>query len=178
MDLVKSVPCNGMGAYQVPYEKTLSTAAVTAEGAEAVESDPTYGCADITPVTITTYSEVSREVLKLTDKDYLGRVEESARNALRKKTADFIVNSNAASNAKFIGIFAAPACVTDVEITTIDAATLRKIAMNYGGDENIVGNAVLLLNKKDLVKFGDVRGTSEKKAVYEITLDTMNPNAG
>ena len=50
--------------------------------------------------------------------------------------------------------------------------------MNYGGDEEIAGNAVLFLNKKDLIAFGDVRGTNEKKAVYEITPDAANPNTG
>ena len=40
------------------------------------------------------------------------------------------------------------------------------------------GNAVLYLNKTDLMAFGDVRGTNEKKAVYEVTPDTDNPNTG
>ena len=50
--------------------------------------------------------------------------------------------------------------------------------MNYGGDANIYGNAVLYLNKNDLIAFGDVRGTSEKRAVYEITPNGDNPNIG
>ena len=60
----------------------------------------------------------------------------------------------------------------------IDETTLRKIALNYGGDDSIVGNAVLILNRADLIAFGDVRGTNEKKAVYEITPDQANPNTG
>jgi len=36
----------------------------------------------------------------------------------------------------------------------------------------------LFLNKNDLIAFGDVRGTSEKKAIYEITPDGNNPNTG
>ena len=35
-----------------------------------------------------------------------------------------------------------------------------------------------MLNKKDLVAFGDVRGTNEKRAIYEITPDAQNPNTG
>jgi len=34
------------------------------------------------------------------------------------------------------------------------------------------------LNKLDLIKFGDVRGTNEKKPVYEIIPDGSNPNTG
>ncbi|MBQ5641118.1 MAG: phage major capsid protein, partial [Ruminococcus sp.] len=65
-----------------------------------------------------------------------------------------------------------------VEIKAIGADTLRKIALTLGGDEAVVGSAVLMLNKADLIAFGDVRGTNEKKAVYEITPDTANPNTG
>ena len=36
----------------------------------------------------------------------------------------------------------------------------------------------MFLNKADLVKFGDVRGANEKKAVYEITPSAQNPNTG
>ena len=59
----------------------------------------------------------------------------------------------------------------------IGADTLRKIVLAYGGDEG-VGSGVLFLNKADLIAFGDIRGTNEKKAVYEITPDGSNPNTG
>jgi len=99
--------------------------------------------------------------------------------ALRKKVARLIPLGNpAATPAEFTGILNAPA-ITDaaLEFSAIDEKTLRKIAMSYGGDENILGNAVLLVNKNDLIAFGDVRG-ADKKSVYEITPDASNPNAG
>ena len=103
-------------------------------------------------------------------------MEAAARTALRKKVAGKIFGTGV--DSKFTSIFKAEACVTDVEISAIDATTLRKIAMSYGGDEAIPGNAVLYLHKDDVIAFGDVRGTNEKKAVYEITPDTNNPNTG
>ena len=180
IDMVKVVPAQGMGSYQVSYQTANASAAKTSENTDATESDATFAYADIVPVTLATYSEISRETTKLTDLDYYGRVRDSAMVALRKKVAEFIVTSDAATNAKFIGILKAPALVADhdLSVTAITADTLRKIAFNYGGDENIVGYAVLLLTKKDLIAFGDVRGTNEKKAVYEITPDTSNPNTG
>ena len=180
IDMVKVVPAQGMGSYQVSYQTANASADKTSENTDAAESDATFAYADIVPVTIATYSEISRETTKLTDLDYYARVRDSAMIALRKKVAEFIVTSDAATNAKFIGILNAPALVADhdLSVTTIAANTLRQIAFNYGGDENIVGNAVLLLTKKDLIAFGDVRGTNEKKAVYEITPDTSNPNTG
>lgn len=60
----------------------------------------------------------------------------------------------------------------------INDKTLRNLVLAFGGDEGVEGGAVLFLNKADLVAFGDVRGTNEKKAVYEIEPDTDNPNTG
>lgn len=176
VDQVKSVPCQGMGEYSVAYMKNSNKGTDTAEGAEVSDTDPEFGFAEITPGTIATYAEISREALKLTNLQYLERVEQAARTALRKKVAEKIVAT--AADPKFTSIFKADACVTDLEIKAIDATTLRKIAMSYGGDEAVPGNAVLYLNKKDLIAFGDVRGTNEKKAVYEITPDAANPNTG
>ncbi len=176
VDQVNANPCEGMGEYQVPYVVNSGEGEDTEEGAEVAETDPTFDYATITPGTITTYSEVSREVLKLSDKDYLARVEQAAVTALRKKVAGKILST--ADDAKFTSIFKAAACVTDVEIDKIDHTTLRKIILSYGGDEAVAGGAVLYLSKADLIAFGDVRGTSEKKALYEIIPDTDNPNTG
>lgn len=180
ISMVHTEDCRGMGAYQVGYEKDDPTAQKATENSDLTESSPTYGYADIVPVSIATYSTISREVLKLSDADYFNRVQSAAFRALYKKVAEYIVNSDAANNAKFIGIKAAGAIesTNDVSISEIDAKTLRNIALNYGGDDAIMGNAVLILNRADLVAFGDVRGTNEKKAVYEITPDQDNPNTG
>lgn len=180
VDLVKVTDCMNMSEYQVPYQKSSATAGKTTEGGNPNASDPVFDYAVIKPVKITTYSEVSRETNKLTDVAYYNAVLNSAKVALRKKVSEYIVNSDATTNATFIGVKDADALVSnsDLEITTIDAKTLRTIAMNYGGDENIIGNAVLFLSKKDLIAFGDVRGTNEKKAVYDIIPDTTNPNTG
>lgn len=176
VDQVNAEPCEGMGEYEVAYVISSGEGADTEEGAEVADTDPQFGTAKITPSTITTYTEISREVLKLSDQAYLARVEQAAKTALRKKVAKKIVAT--AEDPKFTSIFHAAACVTDVEIAAIDATTLRKIAMSYGGDEAIPGNAVLYLSKADLIAFGDVRGSNEKKAVYEITPDASNPNTG
>ena len=71
----------------------------------------------------------------------------------------------------------ASALVDTVDITgALDEKSLRKIALTYGGDNAVEGNAVLFLNKADLIALGDVRG-DDLKAVYEI-LPSMNPNVG
>ena len=64
------------------------------------------------------------------------------------------------------------------KILTIVYSTLRTIALAYGGDEEIAGNAVLVLNKATLTALGDVRGTQDKKPVYKITPYAGQTNRG
>lgn len=167
VDLVKVTNAEGMGSYKVAYEDADAEAAATAEGAAANASDPTFGFVEIKPEKETVISYISEEVQKQTPLDYEGKTKAAALNALRKRAAAVITSKILASTLN-----------EALPVTEIGADTLRKIALHYGGDENVVGGAVLFLNKKDLVAFGDVRGTNEKKAVYEITPDASNPNTG
>lgn len=167
VDQVDIEDCEGMGSDKVAYEFTAPTAGVTAEGASYQAGDTVVEFVTIQPETITTISSISKQVRKQSPLKYEEKVRKNALNALRKKASARIIENIVASNL-----------ATTLDITAIDATTLRKIALNYGGDENVVGNAVLYLNKADLVSFGDVRGTNDKKAVYEITPDASNPNTG
>lgn len=169
VDLVKVTNAEGMGAYKVAYEDADATAAKQTEGAAYNASDPTFGFVTIQPETEAVLSYISKQVQKQTPLNYEEKVRASALNALRKKAAEVITTKLLASTLNE---------TLTVAANTIGADTLRKIALSYGGDENVVGGAVLFLNKKDLIAFGDVRGTNEKKAVYEITPDTNNPNTG
>jgi HK97 family phage major capsid protein len=167
VDLVKVVDASGMGAYKVAYQKTDSTATTQIEGGEHGESNPTFDSVEITPQTESIVSYISKQARKQTPLNYTQKVNSSALLALRKRAAKIITDKLVASTLNVA-----------LPLTAIDATSLRKIAMNYGGDESIVGGATLFLTKADLVKFGDVRGQNEKKAVYEITPDASNPNTG
>lgn len=175
LDMVNVQDCKGMGNNLVPYEIPGMEAGQNVEGT-STESDFATKYAKISPVTVDVYTEVSRECMKLTPVKYMQAVQGAAFRALRKKLAHLIVTGSA--DETFAGIKVAEACVSTVSIKAIDATTLRKIILAYGGDEDVEGAAVLMLTKDDLQAFGDVRGTNEKKAVYEITPDEMNPNTG
>lgn len=176
LDLVEIADCKGMGGEKVPYEKPGFTAGTDSEG-QATSDDFETAYAELKPITVDIYTEISREVAKLSPVKYLAAVEKAAVKALRKKIAGLIVTSNGGSNG-FYGIEYAPAVATSVTVSAIGATTLRDIILSYGGDEDVEGAAVLVLNKKDLQAFGAVRGTNEKKAVYEIIPDIENPNTG
>lgn len=183
VDQVTVEDCNGMGSYEVAYEVGTPEAGITAEGNAVTESDPVYKYAEIKPVSIDVITYVSKKIRKLSPLQYEAKIRNAALNALRRKVGQLIINGTGSSQP--YGIVGAKnnkgeTICKEIEMTTgaIDETTLRKIVMNYGGDENIGANAVLYLNKADLMAFGDVRGTNEKAAVYEITPDGSNPNTG
>lgn len=167
VDMVKVTDCSGMGAYKVAYEIASATAAKHTEGAEAAASDPTFDFVTIQPETAAVVSYVSKEVRKQSPLNYAEKVRASALTALRKYAAKLIVTQAKASTL-----------TQKLTITAIGADTLRKLALNYGGDLGVEGSAALVLNKANLIKFGDVRGTQEKKPVFEIVPDVGNPNTG
>lgn len=166
VDMVKVTDCSGMGAYKVAYEIAAATAAKQTEGADAAASDMSFDYVEITPETAAVVSYISKQVRKQSPLNYTEKVRASALTALRKYAANLIITKAKAS-----------ALTQKLTVSAIAADTLRKLALNYGGDLGVEGSAVLVLNKKNLIAFGDIRGTNEKKAVYEITPDS-NPNTG
>ena len=166
VDMVKVVDASGMGAYKVAYQKTDATAATTEEGADYNESEPTFDFVEITPQTETVISYISKQARKQTPLAYAAKVNESALVSLRRRAAAIITEKTLASTLN-VALSAIP----------LDEKFLRTVALSYGGDESVVGAAVLQIAKADLITLGDVRG-SDKKPVYEITPDATNPNTG
>jgi HK97 family phage major capsid protein len=170
VDLVKVVNCEGMGSNKVAFETALGTADDVEEGSAIANSDPTYAFVEIKPESIGVLSYLSKEVRKQSPLDYQGKVVDSAEKALRVKVAKTITSKIVASAQ-----LAKPA---NLAVNAIDASLLRKIALSYGSEESVYGNAYLFLTKEDLIAFGDIRGTNNKQAVFEITPDMDNPNVG
>lgn len=167
IDLVKVVNCVGMGSHKIAYVKTDAAAAGTqVEGQAATAGGAGFDFVTIQPESIAVLDYISKQAKKQTPLLYSAKVREQAMIALRRKAAQIVTAALTASEL-----------VTPVAGKAIEAATLRTIALNYGGDESVVGGAYLFLNKADLLAFGDVRGSNEKKAVYEITPDG-NGNTG
>ena len=167
VDMVKITDASNMGAYKVAYVDTDAVAATQTEGGAYNASEPNFGFVEIAPQTEAVLSYISKQARKQTPLNYEQKVNESARIALRKRAANIITTKLLAStlNTKLVSF-------------TLDEKSLRKLALNYGGDESVVGAAALFINKADLITLGDVRGTNDKKPVYEITPDASNPNTG
>ena len=168
IDMVKIVNCTGMGSHKIAYVQDIAAAAAehTEGEAAATATLAQFGFVTIQPTSYAVLDFISKQAKKQTTLQYAAKVKEQALVALRRKASQVVTAALRAS--ELLQVVAGAA---------IDAKTLRTIALNYGNDESVLGGAMLLLNKKDLLKFGDVRGTNEKKALYEITPDA-NGNTG
>lgn len=178
VDLVKIVDCSGMGGgYKIAYETTGSTAASKTEGnTAATESGPAFDILTITATDRALVSYISNKVRKQSPLAYEQKVRESAMNALRKEASKIIIS--ALQTSTIVETYNIGLTGSTGKTGVLDEKFLRKLTLLYGGDETVAGGAVLILNKKDLIALGDIRGTNEKKAVYEITPNAQNPNTG
>lgn len=185
IDQVRVEDATGMAEDKEAYVKSIQSADMATDGTASATSDPVFRTAAIKPFLIDTLTYVSREIRKQTNVKYAEKVQELAMQALRTKAAKLIIGGNGSTEpygiVNAVNTESVPETIYDtltVSEATIDEKTLRKIVFAYGGNENIGSNAVLYLNKADLIAFGDVRGTNEKKAVYEIIPNGSNPNTG
>ena len=123
---------------------------------------------------ITAITYESEELELLPDADYASIVESNVGLALRKKLAKEIILGNGVGN-HFVGI-AAPAETTGLNANTYDDAeyaidenTLMNLLVDYGGEEDIEGKQLLVMNKKTIKNFARVRDVNERP-VYNISI--------
>lgn len=181
LGMVNVQDLEGCAEWQEPYVKEVSTAGVGTDGSAPATSEPVFRVAAIKPTLVNTVAYVSKHINNLTPVAYYNKVQALALDALRRKIIELMTNGNdtffgfkTAKNTKNEVIYATKTVTT----ATIGETFLRDLVLGSGGDET-VGNGVLQLNKADLVAFGDIRGTNEKKPVYEIIPDTAtNGNTG
>lgn len=166
IDLVKVVNCEGMGANRIAYTKTDAEAAAQTEGGKISGTGSTFGYITIMPESAGIIDSISKQTKKQSPLQYEAKVKEKAMLALRKYAAKLVTTKVLASTL-----------VTEQTVTALDQNAIRDIVLNYGGDEGVDGAAYLFLNKADLITLGKVRGSNEKKAVFEIIPDA-NPNTG
>lgn len=169
--LVNVTSLDGGEAYKKPFIKSYGEGGITAEGTAATDAEPTFGYADINKIKITAYAEITEEVEKLPDADYSAEVEKAVVGAYRKKLIGQIINGTGSS--EIVGIVNAPTTIIAADqrktIAAIDENTLDNIVFDYGGDEDVEGDAVIILNKLTLKEFAKVKG-SDKKRAYDIVV--------
>ena len=188
IDQVYVQDLTGMASYLEPYvisEFAASGADVaTAAGtARTASGDPTLGVAKIAPYELTTTSYVDRNISRLTPANYYAKVYAMAIRAMRRDTVKMIFNGDGQSTNDMFGIktaknIAGNAIYATKELSAVDADLLTELMFAYGGDEMLGGSCRLYLNKADLLALGKIRGTNEKRRLFDIVPDAGNPNTG
>lgn len=187
LDMVQVQDLTGMGAYEVPYlisefDGTVDDITAKSGQARTNSSDPVFGISVIEPLEITTTSYVDRNLSKLSPANYYERVHQMALRALRRKAAALIVNGDALSTHKMLGIKAAKnkagaSIIKTDTYTEIDVNTLDDLYFAYGANTEIAGGAVLQLTKGDLKAIGQLRSINEELRLFKVT-PTGNGNTG
>ena len=170
VEQVHTVNLKGGETYKKSFVKSHGTGGLTAEGDPYTTAEPEFGYLTISKVKVTAYAEITEELEKLPAADYQGEVVKGVNIALRKKISEQILRGAGTTNT-FKGIFSANcealADATDLEISAIDENTLDEIVYAYGGDEEVEGGCVLILNKNDLRAFAGLR-TREGRKVHTV----------
>ena len=166
VDDVHAFVLNGVGTWRAAYQATGAAAAAVTEGQAVGGTGATFNYVDINPAEWGILDEISKQVKKQSPLDYQGAIEDSAVSALR----DF-------ASAKIL--------------TAVQASSLKQAIFSRALDQNFLRNTVLgfrpikgkgacklYISQADLATLGAVRGTNEKKALYEITFTDETNTAG
>lgn len=188
IDQVYSVPMEGMGAFDEPYvisEQAAQADDIAATAGQArTATDPVFGKAHIAPYDVNVTSLVDHNLRRLSPAAYADKIRSMALAALRRKINGLIVNGDSETSHVMYGIVNAQnSAGADIFASValgsaIAADTVSKLVYSYGGDEFVGGNARLLLTKANLQAIGALRGTNEKRKLFEIVPDAGNPNTG
>ena len=170
VDKVHVVNLNGGETYKKSFVKSHGEAGLTGEGQSYSETEPEYGYLTITKVKVTAYTEITEELEKLPALPYQAEVLKNINISLKKKISQQILRGAGDSNT-FTGIFSDKAVALadqkEFKVDEITDTTLDDIIFAYGGDEEVEGGAVLILNKNDLRAFAKLR-TKEGRKVHVI----------
>lgn len=166
VDKVGLVNLSGGETYKKSFVKGHGEAGLTAEGKPYSETEPAFDYVTITKVKITAYTEITEELEKLPSLPYQAEVLRNINISLKKTIAKQILRGAGTSNT-FTGIFSDKATAieesSDIFVNKIDENTLDEIIFAYGGEEEVEGGCVLVLNKNDLRAFATLRTTEGRK---------------
>lgn len=179
IDNVGTIPFDGGESYRQPFAIDTPAGDYSGEGDEYNKAESTFGQVSINKSKLTAIADYSEELEKLPAAPYAEYVQNGVRDSLRRKlTQEILIGDGSAGH--LVGIFSTKVTTADTDsvvpvidkdkdlaIDKIDDTTLDTIVFNYGGDENVEGAQVLILNKMDLLEFAKVR-TSNKQRFYDI----------
>lgn len=174
VDMVQIMPLMGGESYQKPFVNDYGIGGETALIGNATDVETTFNYAVINKSKITAYQTWPREITKLANAPYEMFITRGINIALRKRLNRQIMFGDGTAN-NLVGIFSTSANLTaiddtnDIDIASITDTTLDTIVFDYGGDEDVEMGSYLLLNKRTLRAWAQVR-TAEDLPFYKITM--------
>lgn len=165
VDDVKAVATTGTGTWVEPYKVTDASAEDVTDGSSIGGTGATFNYVSISPAEWGVLDEISNQVRKMTPVNYEQAVRNSALVALRETAAKKIIAAIAASS------------LAEKKTYALDATYVRSVVLGYRSIAG-KGGVKLYIAQADLATLGAVRGTNEKKPVYEIEFDEGTTTSG
>lgn len=165
VDDVNAITLTGTGTYRAAYKKTEAAAADVTDGATVGGTASTYDYVDINPEEWGVLDEISQQVAKMTPLDYQAAIANSAVRALRVKASAKIVAAIEAST------------LTEKVTAALDQDYLRTLTLGFHAIPG-KGNVCLYIGQEDIATLSKVRGTGEKRPLYEFEFDTDTTTSG
>ena len=166
VDDVHAFVLNGVGTWKAAYQATGATAAAVTEGQAVGGTGATFNYVDINPAEWGILDEISKQVKKQSPLDYQGAIEDAAVAALRDT-----------ASAKIIAAIQASSLKQAIFSRALDQNFLRNTVLGFRPIKG-KGACKLYISQADLATLGAVRGTNEKRALYEITFSDESNTAG
>jgi len=166
VDDVHAFVLNGVGTWRAAYQATGATAAAVTEGQAVGGTGATFNYVDINPAEWGILDEISKQVKKQSPLDYQGAIEDAAVAALRDT-----------ASAKIIAAIQASSLKQAIFSRALDQNFLRNTVLGFRPIKG-KGACKLYISQADLATLGAVRGTNEKRALYEITFSDESNTAG
>lgn len=187
IDQVATMDLSGLSSYEEPYVKAVQEAQrgdpKTVAGTARATSDPVFRKAAINPYEVSVTTPVDRNLANLSPAAYAQKVQSMALVALRRDVTKLIVNGDGLASPKMHGILNAKNTdgeniFADSGVTSINVDTVNDLFYSYGGDEFVGGNGRLIVDKTNLNLIGKLRGTNEKKRLFDISHDPGSASTG
>ncbi len=164
VDDVNAIALAGNGAWVAAYKKAEAGAADVTDGSDIAGTEAEFDYVTINPAEVGVFSEISKQVAKMTPVDYAAAVTKSSLTALRAAMSKKILAAVQASD------------LAEKATVALDQDYLRTIALTFHSAAD-KGEVMLYIPQADLITLGKVRGT-DKKPVYEIAFDAGTTRSG
>lgn len=164
---------NGRGYEEVDYVKTIGAAGAGTAGTNATQADDVHGKVKLVGTLIKRTSQVDSHIKDNTNVNYAQITSETAMYSTEKALANAIVLALSTSIDS-----AGAKMYAEKTVTKIDENFVNNLDMDLKPVGDPAGEPTLVLNRTNLKTIGSLRGTNEKKKIFDITYDAGTRDSG